>query len=241
MKGNILDDLPNSRESPKKTENASQKGKQPATTDESTRAKRKEVLKAPVSSMAKDAVNTKLIKSTIPEMTIPQAKKKPQKVEGEDKIFSDTDTFMSQKNKTHRRETFNSEVEKTVHEAKQKDPVMTMKQESVSDKDAQTLQNNSKGDEIGEEKGSQEKLQVEFNMSNEIINRTKMGLKDGAATHVNNYRDKVSSIGEDVCTVVKQDQASFEVPKIHLEDIKCSTEEVSSNRNSWQATKINRK
>ncbi len=230
MKGNILDDLPNSRESPKKTENVSQKGKQPATTDESTRAKRKEVLKAPVSSMAKDAVNTKLIESTIPEMTIPQAKKKPQKVEGEDKIFSDTDTFMSQKNKTHRRETFNSEVEKTVHEAKQKHPVMTMKQESVSDKDAQTLQNNSKGDKKGEEKRSQEKLQVEFNMSNEIINRMKMGLKDGAATHVNNYRDKVSSIGEDVCTVVKQDQASFEVPKIHLEDIKVSTEEVSSNK-----------
>ncbi len=43
MKGNILDDLPNSRESPKKTENVSQKAKQPATMDESTRAKKKEV------------------------------------------------------------------------------------------------------------------------------------------------------------------------------------------------------
>ncbi len=37
--------------------------------------------------------------------------------------------------------------------------------------------------------------------------------KDGAATHVNNYRDKVSSIGEDVCTVVKQVQASLKSQK----------------------------
>ncbi|KAF4105879.1 hypothetical protein G5714_013541 [Onychostoma macrolepis] len=230
MKGNIFDNLPNSRESPKKTENVSQTAKQPATTDESTRAKKKEVLKAPISSMAKDAVNTKLTESTIPEMTIPQAKKKPQKVEGEDKMFSDTLTFMSQKNKIHGRETFNSKVEKTVHEAKQKDSVMVMKQESVSDKDAQTLQKNVKEDEKGGEKRSHEKLQVEFSTSNEIINRMKMVLKDGAATHVNNYRDKVSSVGEDVCTVVKQDQASFEVPQIHLEDIKVSTEEVSPNK-----------
>ncbi|XP_016366682.1 cardiac-enriched FHL2-interacting protein [Sinocyclocheilus rhinocerous] len=227
MKGNILDDLPNSRESPKKTETVSLTAKQPTTTDESTKAKKNEVLKAPISSMAKDTVNIKLIESTVPEMTIPQAKKKPQKVEGEGKMFNDTDTFTSQKNKIHGRETFNSKVEKTVHETKQKDPVMAMKHESVSDKDAQTLRKNVKGDEKGGEKRSQEKLQVEFNMSNEIINRMKMVLKDGT---VNNYRDKVSSIGEDVCTVVKQDQASFEVPKIHLEDIKVSTEEVSSNK-----------
>uniref|UniRef100_A0A8C1K276 DUF4585 domain-containing protein n=1 Tax=Cyprinus carpio TaxID=7962 RepID=A0A8C1K276_CYPCA len=231
MKGNILDDLPNLREPPKKTETVSVTAKQPATTDESTKAKKSEVLKAPISSMAKDTVNSKLTESTVPEMTIPQAKKEPQKVEGEDRMFNDTDTFTSQKNKIHGRETFNSKVEKTVHETKQKDPVMAIKQESVSDKDAQTLQKHVKGDEKGGEKRSKEKLHVEFNTSNEIINRMmKMVLKDGAATHVNNYRDKVSSICEDVCTVVKQGQASFEVPKIHLEDIKVSTEEVSSNK-----------
>ncbi|KAK7148460.1 hypothetical protein R3I93_012705 [Phoxinus phoxinus] len=100
-----------------------------------------------------------------------------------------------------------------------------MKQESVLNKDAQTLQKNGKGD-LGE-KRAQEKLQVEFKTGNEITNRMKMVLKDGAATDVNN---KVSSIGEDVCNVVKQDQASFEVPKNNLEDIKVSTEEASSNK-----------
>ncbi|KAK2896825.1 hypothetical protein Q8A67_011313 [Cirrhinus molitorella] len=102
-------------------------------------------------------------------------------------------------------------------------PAQTSERYSQSD-------NNVKEDEKGGEKRSQEKLQVEFDTSNETINRMKMVLKDGAATHVNNYRDKVSSIGEDVCTAVKQGQASSEVPKIHLEDIKVSTEEVSSNK-----------
>ncbi|XP_073690724.1 cardiac-enriched FHL2-interacting protein [Garra rufa] len=225
IKGNMLDDVYNSKESPKKTENVSLTAKQLATTDESARATKTGILKAPISSKAKATVNTKLTESTIPERTIPQTKKKPQKVEGEDQMFNETDTFTSQKNKIYGRETFNSKVE-----AKQKDTVMAMKQESVSGKDVQTLQKNVKEDEKGKEKRSQEKLQVEFDTSNETINRMKMVLKDGAATHVNNYRDKVSSIGEDVCTVVKQDQASFEVPKIHLEDIKVSTEEVSSNK-----------
>ncbi|XP_016084847.1 uncharacterized protein [Sinocyclocheilus grahami] len=229
MTGNIYV-VSNSRVSPKKTENVSLTAKQPTTTDESTRPTKTEVLKAPISSVAKDPVNTKLIESTIPERMIPQSKKKSEKVEGEDKLFNDTDTFTSQKNKIHGTETFNLKVEKTLHEAKQKDPVMAMKQESVSDKHAQTLQKNVKEDEKEGEKKSQEKLQVEFNTSNEIINRMKMVLKDGTATHVNNYRDKVSSIGEDVCTVVKQDQACFEVPKIHLEYIKVSTAEVSSNK-----------
>ncbi|XP_050981243.1 uncharacterized protein LOC127174723 [Labeo rohita] len=225
MKGNILDDISNSKEFPKKTENVSLTAKQPETTDNSAGATQtKEVLKAPVSSIGKDTVNTKPIESTIPERMIPQAKKKPQKVEGETKMFNDTDTFMPQKNRMHGRETFNSKVE-----AKQQDPVMAMKQESVSDKDVQTLQKNVKEDEKGGER-SQEKLQVELDTSNETLNRMKMVLKDGAAAHVNNYRVKVSSIGEDVCNVVKQDQASFEVPKIHLEDIKVSTEEMSSNK-----------
>ncbi|XP_016430048.1 uncharacterized protein LOC107757149 [Sinocyclocheilus rhinocerous] len=229
MTGNIYV-VSNSRESPNKTENVSLMAKQPTTTDESTRPTKTEVLKALISSVAKDTVNTKLIESTIPERMIPQSKKKSQKVEGEDKLFNDTDTFTSQKNKIHGTETFNLKVEKALHEAKQKDPVMAMKQESVSDKHAQTLQKNVKEDEKGGEKRSQEKIQVEFNTSNEIINRMKMVLKDGTATHVNNYRDKVSSTGEDVCTVVKQDQACFEVPKIHLEYIKVSTAEVSSNK-----------
>ncbi|KAL1262849.1 hypothetical protein QQF64_005588 [Cirrhinus molitorella] len=224
MKGNNMDDVCNSRESPKKTENVSLTAKQPATMNELARATKTGVLKTPILSMAKDTVNTKLTESTILERTIPQAKKKPQKVEGEDKIFNDTDKCTSQKNTVHAKETFNSKVE-----AKQKDPVMVMKQESVSG-NVQTLLKNVKEDEKGGEKRSQEKLQVEFDTSNETINRMKMVLKDGAATHVNNYRDKVSSIGEDVCTAVKQGQASSEVPKIHLEDIKVSTEEVSSNK-----------
>ncbi|XP_052429047.1 uncharacterized protein LOC127970490 [Carassius gibelio] len=231
MKEDILDDLSNLRESPKKTDTVSLTAKQPATMDESTKAKNNMVLKAPISSMAKETVNSKFMESTVPEMTITQVKKKPQNAEGEDKMFNETDRFTSQKNKIHGSETFNPKVEKTVHETKQKEPVMAIKQESVSDKDAQTLQKYVKGDEKGGEKRSQEKLNVELNTSNEIINRmTKMVLKDGAATHVNNYRYKVSSVCEDVCTVVKQDQASFEVPKIHLEDIKVSTEEVSSNK-----------
>ncbi|KTF78506.1 hypothetical protein cypCar_00039202 [Cyprinus carpio] len=223
MTGNI-DVVSNSRESPMKTENVSLTAKQPTTTDESTRPTKTEVLKAPISSMAKDTVITKLIESTIPERMIPQSKKKSQKVEGKEKLFNDADTFTSQKNKIHGTEVFNLKVEKTVDEAKQKDPVMAMKQESVSEKHAQTLQKNGKEDEKGGEKRSQEKLQVEFNTRNEMV------LKDSAATHVNNYRDKVSIIGEDVCTVVKQDQACFVVPKIHLEDIKVSTAEVSSNK-----------
>ncbi|XP_043111604.1 uncharacterized protein LOC122356689 [Puntigrus tetrazona] len=230
MKGKVLDALPNSRVSPEKTENVSQTDKQPVRMDKPTRAKKKEILKAPMSTKSKDVVNSKLTESTIPETMIPQTKNKSQKVEGEDQIFNDTDTCTSRKNKIRGRETFNSNVEKTVHEAKQKDPVISMKLDSVSDKDAQTLQKNVKGDEKGGEKRSLEKLQVEFNTNNEIVNRMKMVLKDGTATHVNNYRDKVNSIGEDVCTVVKQDQASFEVSDIHLEDIKVSTEEVSSNK-----------
>lgn len=219
MIGNNIDDVSNSRKSPKKTENVSLTTQQPAIISESTRAKT-EVEKALFSSntgMAKDTVNNKLAESTIPEWTIP--KKKPQMVEGEDKMFNHTDTFMPQK-KINGRETFNLKVQKTTHETK--------KEESVSNKDAQTLQKNGKGD-LGEKK-AQEKLQVEFNTGNEITNRMKMVSKDGADTDVNNYKDKVSSIAEDVCTVVKQDQASFEVPKNHLESINVSAEEVSSNK-----------
>ncbi|XP_067277991.1 cardiac-enriched FHL2-interacting protein [Pseudorasbora parva] len=228
MIGNITDDVSNSRKSPKKTETVSLTTKQPAIMSESTRETKTEVVKAPVSntSIAKDTVSNKLTESTIPGWTIP--KKKPQIVQGDDKIFNHTDTFTPPKNKIDGRETFNLKVQKTTHETKQDDSIIAMKQEPVSNKEAQALQKNGKGD-LGE-KSAKEKLQVEFKMGNEITNRMKMVSKDGAATDVNNYKDKVSSIGEDVCTVVKQDQASFEVPKNNLEDIKVPTEEVSSNK-----------
>ncbi|XP_067242550.1 cardiac-enriched FHL2-interacting protein [Chanodichthys erythropterus] len=227
MIGNIIDDVFNSRKSPKKTENVSLTAQQPAIMSESTRETKAEVVKAPISnaSMAKDTVNKKLAESTVPGWTMP--KNKPQMEESEDKMFNHTNTFMPQK-EINGRETFNLKVQKTTHEKKKEDSIIAMKQESVSNKDAQTLQKNGKGD-LGEKK-AQEKLQVEFNMGNEITNRMKMVSKDGAATDVNNYKDKVSSIGEDVCTVVKQDQASSEVPKNHLESIKVSAEEVSSNK-----------
>ncbi|XP_077092863.1 cardiac-enriched FHL2-interacting protein [Siphateles boraxobius] len=223
MIGNIIDDASNS---PKKPENASLTAKQPGITSESRKAT--EVVKAPIgnASMAKHTVNSQFTESTFPGWTIP--KKKPQMVESEDKIFNHTDTFMPQKNTINGRETFNLKVQKTTHETKQEDSIIAMKTESVSNKDAQTLQKNGKGD-LGDMR-VQEKLQVEFKMGNEITNMMKMVLKDGAATDVNNYKDKVSSIGEDVCNVVKQDQASFEVPKNNLKDIKVSTEEVSSNK-----------
>ncbi|XP_039528236.1 microtubule-associated protein futsch [Pimephales promelas] len=224
MKGNTIDDASNSRKSPKKPENAFLTAKQPAIMSESRRATDTEVVKAPISN--ESMANNQLTEITFPGWIKP--KKKPQMVEGEDKMFNHTDTFMPQKNTLNGRETLNLNVQKTTHETKQEDSIIVMKQGSVSNKDAPTLQNNGKGDL--REKKAQEKLQVEFKTSNEVTNRKKMVLKDGAATDVSNYKDKVSSIGEDVCIVVKQDQASFEVPKNNLEDINVSTEEVSSNK-----------
>ncbi|XP_005157004.1 cardiac-enriched FHL2-interacting protein [Danio rerio] len=223
--GNITDDV--SRKSTKKTDNESLMTKQ-SVMCESTRAAKSDVLKASVSntSLAKDTAKTKLTESKIPKKTIPQAEKKLEEVEGKEKMFNQTDTLMLHPNKIHRRETFNSENQKSIHEDKQQDSTMALKKESVSHKDTQTLQKNGK--ENLEVKRSQEKLQVELNKSHEITNQMKMVSKD--TTHVNNYKDQVSSIGEDVCTVVKHNQASFEAPKIHLEDIKVSTEEVSSNK-----------
>ncbi|XP_056327608.1 uncharacterized protein LOC130240194 [Danio aesculapii] len=227
--GNIIDDVSNSTKSTKKTENECLTAKQ-SVMCESTRAAKSDVIKTSISntSLAKDTANTELIESKIPRRTIPQAEKKLKEVEDEEKLFNHTDTLMLHQNKIHRRERFISEDQKSIHEAKQLATTIALKQESVSNKDTRTLQINGKGNLEG--KRSQEKLQVEMNKSHEITNKMKMVSKDAAATHVNNYKEQVSSIGEDVCTVVKQDQASFEAPKIHLEDIKVSTEEVSSNK-----------
>ncbi|XP_051503364.1 uncharacterized protein LOC127411700 [Myxocyprinus asiaticus] len=229
---NNADDVSNSRMSSMKTENVFLTAKQPtATGDSKSTAKTAEVLKTTISkaSVALDAlVKTKPNETTSTGRTIPHNNHKPQKEDTEDKMLNHaSDSLLTQKNEKHISKTCKTEDQKIQFGAKQ-DNFTALAKESVSVRDGQALQNLGKGD-VGEKKAQSEQGQVGFNTSNEITDKMKMVSKDGADTHVNNYLGKVYSIGEDVCTVVKQGQTSSEVSKIHLEDIKVSTKEVLSN------------
>ncbi|XP_073729467.1 cardiac-enriched FHL2-interacting protein isoform X2 [Misgurnus anguillicaudatus] len=160
------------------------------------------------------SAKTKQTETTSTMQALSHATKKPQKVDNEDKR---SDTFLVQNIITK---------DQNFEYAKQDDCTGTVQRHSVSAKDAQVLQNIGKGD-FEEKKANPDKSQAGFNTHNEITNRMKMVSKNGASTHVNNYLGKGSIIGEDVCAVVKRDQTSFEVPNIHLKDIRVPTNEVS--------------
>ncbi|XP_073668902.1 cardiac-enriched FHL2-interacting protein isoform X2 [Paramisgurnus dabryanus] len=163
------------------------------------------------------SAKTKQSETTSTGQTLSHATKKPYKVDNEDKR---SDTFLVQNIITK---------DQNIEYAKQNDCTGTVQRQSVSAKDAQVLQNLIKGD-LEEKKTKPDKNQAGFNTHNEITNRMKMVSKNGASTHVNNYLGKGSIIGEDVCAVVKRDQTSFEVPNIHLKDIRLPTNKVSSKQ-----------